>query len=151
MHDNSWLEYFTIPQPAVASPADRRIPGETFEQLNVARCTLTADGTAANRFVTLDYLNGDGGIVARVQPGLAVTAGIVASFTWSIHLGYFFTGVATEQACSIPVSPMPAGFTFRIAIGNAQAGDQLSAVSMYVRRWPTSMWAPPTGAIPFKP
>lgn len=150
MSDNSWLEYFTIAQPGVALNAERRIPGETYERLDVARCILTADGNAANRFITLDYLNGDGGIVARIPPVAAVTAGLVGRFTFSIHLGYALAGAATEQAISILTSPMPPGFTFRISIDNVQAGDQLSAVSMYIRRWPTSEWAPPSGATPYQ-
>jgi hypothetical protein len=148
MSDDSWLELATIPTPAVALGASRRIAGESFEQLMVARCTFVADGNAANRFLALDVSSGDDAVIARVQSATPVTAGLTARFTWAVGLGVTGASASGEQILPLPDVMFPPGFKFTIGATNIQATDQLSVISMYVRRWPSGEWKPSRGARP---
>lgn len=148
MHGNSWLELFRIAQPGVALGVSRRIPGETFEQLMVVRFTLVADATVANRFVAVDVTDGDAVVVSRIASTTAVTAGLTARFTFAVGIGTVAAGGVNEQMLPLPEVPFPPGFTHAVSIASVQAGDQLSAISFYLRRWPSATWAPSSGAMP---
>lgn len=151
MYGNSWLETFRIVDPAVATGVSRRIPGETFEQLMIARCTLVADAGVANRFVACDVFDGDNTAVSRISSTTAVTAGQTAAFTFAVGVGTLIAGGVGEHLLPLPDVPFPPGFDFVISLANAQAGDQLSTIFFYVRRWPTAAWAPSRGAQPYMP
>lgn len=148
MHGNSWLEMFRIAQPAVAVGASRRIPGETFEQLMVVRFTLVADVNVANRFVAVDVVDGDAIVVSRIASTTAVTAGLTSRFTFAVGIGTLAAGGVNEQMLPLPEVPFPPGFAHTISIANVQAGDQISAISFYLRRWPSAAWARSDGAMP---
>lgn len=151
MPDIDWVESVRVPQPAAGANATRRVQGETFERLEIVRCTLVASGAAANRFVAVDYLDGDDTVIARVQSGTAVTAGLTTAFTFGKDVSIALNSGTSEQLLPLIGSVLPPGFKVRINVVNRDVADQLSSIVFHVCRYPSGLWVPSGGASPYEP
>ncbi len=126
-------DYVTLPDPAAGALASYSVPGEYWVAVVAARCLLTTDSNAANRFVSLDYLNGRGNIQVRNAAGLVVTASTTAlAFEW--NAGRTSSEWATNTPVLVPCLDvlLPPASVIRVGVDSIQAGDQLSAVSLLV-------------------
>lgn len=151
MSSYSWPESIGLAQPAAGVAFTRRIPGETFEKLEMVRCTLVASVAVANRFVSLDYLNGDNVIVGRVSSATAVTAGLTTAFTFAKDMSLALATGTSEQLLPLIDCMLPPGFKVRITAAGLDVADQLSNIFFHVCRYPSSEWSPAGGAIPYEP
>lgn len=147
----AWTQLLVIPDPAAGAGISREIPGETYERLDSVRLQLTASAAVANRFVSVDILDGDNALLARIQSTTAITAGQVARLTFLRGIGALTAGGTTEQLLPLPDIIYPAGCEFRVVVGNVDAGDQIASARFVVTRFPTGAWPPSRGAIPYRP
>lgn len=151
MLDDAFIESVAVRTPAAGQNATRAVPSETWELIDMVRCTLIADANVANRFVSVDFLDGDDIIVGRIQSPGAVVAGQTYGFTFATRVGQVLNGGTNEQAFGLPDVMMPPGFKVRVAVGNIQAGDQLTAIRFHMRRYASAKWAPSIGSQPYQP
>jgi len=147
----AWPEIIAIVDPPAGSGITRRIPSETFERLDTVRVRLTASAAVANRFVSVDALDGDDNILTRVQSATAITAGQTSRITFARNIAAVLSGGTTEQLLPLPDVLYPPGCEFRVTVGNIDVGDQLSEVRLIVSRYPSGLWVPSRGAIPYRP
>lgn len=71
-----WVESVAIPNPASgATIASRRVPGETWDRVLLARATFTADATGGIRSPRLEFVDGAGNIMYAVPVSGGVNAG----------------------------------------------------------------------------
>lgn len=106
-------------------------------RLVAARFTLTTDANVADRYVTIDYLDGTGTAVASDGAAVAVTAGTTSQvFTGSINRGTSEWNNAS--AVFFPLSGLwiEAGQVVKITVANIQAADQLDKIRFTFDRWP---------------
>lgn len=146
-----WVEIARLAQPAAGANGTRRIPGETYERLDAVRFLLTASAVAGNRFVSVDYLDGDSTVIARVQSTTAVTAGTAVAFTFGVGLTLATSGGTGEQLLPLLDIVLPPGCRFRVTIGNIDVGDQITNILLTLTRIPSQLWAPSRGSTPDLP
>lgn len=139
VYGGAYPNWFTVNDPAAGALATYVVPGEFAVRPVAAHSVLTTDANAANRVVTIDYLDAHGNVYLRNGAGLVVTASTTAqAFEWST------TRAVAEWATNTPVfAPLqPAilypGFQIRFQVTNVQTGDQLSALRLIVECFPTS-------------
>ena len=122
-----------VSSPAAGANAAYKIPGGRAARLLAARASLTTDANVANRFLSVDYLNGRDITYCRNAAGLVVTASTTAqTFEWNA------ARTVAEWAANTPVfAPLlPAylmpGDTIQFTLDNKQATDQLSGLVLYL-------------------
>lgn len=120
-----------IPDPAAGAVASYSVPGEWWVAVLAARATITTDANVANRFVSLDYLNGRGNTQVRNAAGLVVTASTTGqAFEW--NAGRTVAEWATNTPVLAPCLDvlLPPASVIQVSIDSVQVGDQLSGVSL---------------------
>lgn len=106
-------------------------------RLVACRFELTTDSNAANRFVTIDYLDGQG--VPIVSDGAAVaTPATITARPYSGALTFSGGTGITGSALFFPLSGLflEPGQRVKIAVANIQVGDQLGRIRLTFDRWP---------------
>jgi hypothetical protein len=146
-----WYQLIPLADPAAGAAATYRIPGETWECIHTARFTYVASVAVANRFLTVDLLDGDSAPFARIMSPTALTAGLTRSITYAHGLGDFTVSAGGEETAPLPKLVLPPGFTVQLTAVSIDAGDQISDVSIYVTRAPSGEWADSPGSRPWSP
>lgn len=144
-----WDEPTVIPQPAAGAFAIRKAPGETFEILLAARCTMVTSAAVANRTPVFRILNGDLSVVAQSVQALVVPASTTVDVSWAYGLTAVTAAVGGPASAGLPELMIPPGFSFAIGMTGMQAGDQVSPVQLFVRRAASGAWYPAFGSIPY--
>lgn len=135
-------------QPAVATDFTLKIVGDYDTRPISAFVKLVTDATAANREVVCQYLDGDGGTILTHGAGTTVPASQTAFYAFSQH---FTTDIFTVDSSALcPLTPMflEPGWSIKLHLVNAQAGDQLSAIRIGLERFETSAYTFPEGERP---
>lgn len=97
-------------------------------------CQLVADGTAANREVTLTF--DDGTTVYAIVPSYqAQIASATWSYTWGAHLAKQTIAQTNAQNNGLPAIVSLAGHRIRTVTTNFQAGDNWFAPQLLVEEW----------------
>lgn len=116
------------------------VPVSSNNWLRVLACvaTITTDANAANRFVSLDFVNAQGVTFCRNGGGFVETAtnnGVV--YTWSAQRTD--STKATGTPALLPVFPMflAPGCTVQLTVDNKQAGDTITSAILTVERFDT--------------
>jgi hypothetical protein len=131
-------EYVQVTTPAAGALASFTVDGRFAVRVVAARATLTTDATAANREVTLDFIDQRAVTRARNGGGAVVTANTSGKqFDWSA-----FRGMGESVASGsifLPVAPLflYPGFSVKFSVANIQATDALSALSLWVEQFQT--------------
>lgn len=128
-------DWFSVSDPAAGANTSFTVGGRNVEGLRVlaARATLTTDANAANRLVSLDYI--DARSVTRVRN--AATFLVVAN-TSALVFQFDQAHSVTDHATGTPVfAPLvdvilTPGWTVQLTVDSKQATDQLSAISFVV-------------------
>ncbi len=113
-------------------------PGGYKWRLVGATWKLTTDANAANRYVTVEYLGGDGVSVLGDAAAKVVVANVTAQrYCGSVNRGV--GEVATGTDILLPLSGLwlEAGATVQIAVANIQVGDTLTVIRLTFDRVPT--------------
>jgi hypothetical protein len=151
----SWVrypDYIDVASPAAGANASFSVGGQNYLRVLAATATLTTDANAANRFLSLDYINARGVTYVRNAAGLVVTASTTnQAFHWNIDRG------VAEWAANTPVlAPLLSlfldpGMTVQFTVDNKQVGDQLSAIRLVVEKIQTGPEGYPLGPAPYGP
>lgn len=149
--DQSHIQILPLATPGAGANASRRIPGEFYETLYAARFKLVASAAVANRFVSLDYLDGDNNILARIPSTTAVTAGQTTFFTFGIGLSLSLSGAVGEQLLPLLEVMYPPGCKFQVTVGAIDVADQISAGFLTICRVPSQHWEQSRGSTPDLP
>jgi hypothetical protein len=131
-------EYVTVATPAAATAASYTVPGSFACRVIGARLSITTDANAANRFVSLDYIDSRG--VTRLQngAGLVVTANTTAQvFNWDCNRTV--AEWATNTPVFAPLAPLflYPGWSVKFNYTNPQAADAISSLSLWVEQFQT--------------
>jgi hypothetical protein len=147
---NSWPELIERPTPAVGTAATFRIPGETFSVLSHASVVLTTSAVVANRFVSLDILDGDTTVTFRSTSGTALAASLTRRFSFAPDVDNVVSAAAGEEMLAFPRSVLAPGLSLRFSVFGIDAGDQLSAVFFHLIRIPSGDSPSSGGATPYE-
>lgn len=131
-------EYVSVATPAAASNASFTVDGKFAIRVIAARLSITTDANAANREVTLDFIDARGVTRARNGGGTVVTANTTAAlFDWNYQLGTATS--VTNGSRFLPLAPLflYPGFVVTFAVSNKQAADQISGLSLWIEQFPT--------------
>jgi len=141
-YEYAWHDYLDPASPAAGANLSVAVPGEWGLIVVAAIATLTTDGNAANRLLSLDYIGGRGATYVRNAAGKVETATNGGrTYVWSANR------TVSESVANTPVFvpllewQLDPGMSVRFTIDNVQAGDQLSAVHLVVVKVPTGAGA----------
>jgi hypothetical protein len=133
-----YQDFVPLTTPAAGANLSFTVEGRAWVRLLAARCSITTSATVANRFVSLDYVNGRTVTQARNAAGLVVTASTTALvFEWSSSRSR--AEWATNTPVLVPLLPifLAPGTVVQITVDNIQAADQISAASLTLERFDT--------------
>jgi hypothetical protein len=142
----AYQDWIDVAQPAAGATATVTIGGENYLRVVAARLSITTDANAANRLVTLDYINARN--VTYVQNGAAVvvTASTSAQvFEWDANRSVSEWAANTPVWAPLVTEIMPPGFQIKFNVTNIQATDQISSLRLWVERFPSGPRGYPQG------
>lgn len=122
-----------------------QFPGQYDSRLQFVTVQLKTDGTAGNRLLTIDYLDGNG--VALTRDGIAV---LIPSGSTQLYLGQSGRGESSAVAGAPIWFPLCGRFgkpgqSISITVTGIQAGDQLSGIVLVFERFPNDPAGYPEG------
>lgn len=114
--------------PAAATDYTKTVDGRYFARLITVRATFATDANAANREVTLQYLDQSGNVYCVAGAPVTIPASQTYSYTFSAFQPEAVWPIDTGIV--VPLSPVLLRPTdsFRLHIVNAQAADALTAI-----------------------
>lgn len=136
--------------PAAGATASYSVPGQSWVRVCAARASITTDGNAANRLVSLDFITARSKTVVRNAAPAFVTASQTGQqFEWSRQLTVANWQSGTPAFVPVLDQWLPPGFTVQFSVDSIQVGDQLSGLSLYVEKYDTGF--PGGGGDAFNP
>ena len=127
----------TVTAPAAGANGQYKITGTRGIMILAARAVLTTDANAANRFLSIDYLDSNGVTWVRNPVEAVQVAGASSiAYEWNYAWG---NSLATANTANIaPILPLPldAGMVVQFTITNKQVGDQLASLALTVLSLP---------------
>lgn len=151
MWDNSWDELITPANPAAQAFFTRLVPGQTFEKALSVDFTLAASAVAANRVPFVAYTNGDSVEYYRAVGGAPITAGLTVAVTFSRELDTNPQVAAGFIQGPLRDETLPSGYHLVIGATAMDVADQISAIRIWTKRYPTGPMAYAEGAHAFDP
>jgi hypothetical protein len=135
---SGYQETFTGVNPAAGASFSLNLSGKYRHRLTHALWTLTTDGNAANRYVTLQLLGGDTNPVWINAAAVTVSANSTQRFVGDINRGN--SEWATNTDVLFPLSPMflDGGLTLKINVGGIQVGDTLTLIRFTWEKYTTN-------------
>lgn len=127
-----------VTSPAAGATQSVTVPGEYIYRVLAARLSITTDANAANRLVTLDYVDPRGVTYVQNGAGLVLTANTTAQvFQWS--RGRTVAEWAANTPVFVPLENvfLAPGWVVKFNVANIQAGDQLSSIRLLVEQFET--------------
>lgn len=128
----AYPQWLAVTTPAAGATASVTVSGLAGLRPLAARLSLTTDANAANRLVTVDYIDAKGNTWLRNGAGLVVTANTTAqTFEFDAHR------TVAEWAANTPVfAPLapfflPPGFSVKFNVTNVQATDAISGLALW--------------------
>jgi hypothetical protein len=131
-----YLDVITPADPAAGANLTVTIPNQRFVVVRSLRVTLATDATAANRFLSVDYLLGSRLTMMRNAAALfiaASTSATVFQFDNQHTVSDWNTG--TMVFAPLKPLPLPNGITVQVTVDSIQATDQLSSCIVVVDRY----------------
>lgn len=88
---------------------------------------LVTDANAASRLVSLDYIGGDAGVLARHSSGYTQATGLTSQYTFAQELNVY--GANDAASIGAPLTPvwLRLGQKVTVNLTNHQVGDQISS------------------------
>lgn len=137
-HWDDWRQYepITVASPVAGAGFTHPVPGSVVQLVRSVSFVLVNFAAAANRLPRLEYLNGNGDVFAAVAAPFVTTTGKTARFTFAVGIQQFGANDAAQIGAPIPAYMLQDGLAVRVVVGAMNAGDQLSAISLFVDQWP---------------
>lgn len=134
--------------PAAGANYTRVVGGTHYERIIAATVTLTTSATAANRFVSLDFINARGTTYCRNAAGVVVTASTTNQvFHWNSARTVGEWAPGTPILCPLMLAFLPPAFKVQITVDNIDTTDALTAVHFWLEKWETGPRGEPTGMV----
>lgn len=142
-------EDFSDPaSPAAGANYVRTVTGGHWERVLAIRCLLTTSATAANRFVSVDFVNARNVTYCRNAAGVIVTASTTnQAFEWNAGRTVSEWAANTPVLVPLFLTFLQPGFQIQITVDNIQTGDQISGVHVWFEKWPTGPRGVPEGMV----
>jgi len=138
--------------PAAGANFTFTMVGQYNTRPEIVLCTFVAAAVAVNRWVELQALDADGNIWARWGAAIFITTGQTRQLVWEVGRGSSDSGSSGADATPIwaPLTDifLEGSDQLRIAVGNIQGADQLSAIRLTLERFPTGRRGYPEGRGP---
>ena len=137
-------EPFVGATPAAAANFTYACDGYGLRRFLSLVFTLTTDGNAANRYVTVEYQGKDGNAFAVGAAGVTVSASSTQRFAGSAFRGEAEWAANTDVLFPlIPLLLFP-GDVLKIVVASIQAGDTLTLIRGVTERFPLDVNNLPT-------
>lgn len=122
-------------QPAVGAGFVQALDSRWCWRFRAVRFTLTTSAVVANRFVTVDYCDPEGNPWFRNPAAVVQAASLATEYDFS-RRNVAVSGIAGQpQFVDLDQAFVPPGWQLRINVGLIDAGDQLSAIRLYVEKF----------------
>lgn len=145
---NRWYyDWLDVTTPAAGAAASVTVAGDYYLRVIAARLSITTDGNAANRFVSLDYVNARGITYVRNAASTVITASTTGqAFEWNYQRTIAEWNSNTPILCPCLDMWLPPGFAVKFAVDNIQATDQISGLRLSVMKYPSGIEGGPENA-----
>lgn len=121
------------------------IDGRGLRRLVSLVFTLHTDANVANRYVTVEYVGGDGLAFSVNAAGVVVTAGTSAQrYAGTLGRGQAEWATGTDILFPLEALFLHPGDSLQILVANKQAGDTLTNIRGVLERYPLDYAALPT-------
>ena len=122
--------------------------GTHWKRVLAVHCSLSTDANAANRLVTVDFINARGTTFVQNGASVIVTASTTGQvFEWSINRTVSEWNTNTPVWAPLADFFMPPAFQLKINVANIQVGDQLSSIAIWYELFPTGPKGYPNGQV----
>ena len=131
-----WQERIVLPAPAAGQQWSYKIDGRYTERLVAVTFGLTTSAVVANRSPVVLLRDNTGTVITQVPAGNAVAA--ASTLTAYLVNGSPNTaqGAAGNTYGFLPEILVPGDWSWGSGVGGMDPGDQLSAVTLLVHRFP---------------
>lgn len=133
----AYQEWFPGTQPAAGANYTLNIPGQFATRLLAVTFRLVCDANAANRVVTVDYLDGAGNTYCSSGAAAVITANQTQDYFGHVDHGTAEWNTNTPVFFPLADVILTPGRQMQITVANKQAGDQLSRIFKVWERYPT--------------
>lgn len=121
-----------VASPAAGQEWSVTVPGGVVWYAASVVATLTASAAVATRQIRLTVADGTT-LFCRIPSASSITAGQQALLNWLAGAGYSLNaGTGIGQLNTLPPFPMPGGTVIASLTAGIDAGDQWSAIALYV-------------------
>lgn len=137
-YDERFVDKIDVASPAAGATASQLVPGQYGMRVLAARATLSTDANAANRLLSLDYI--DANNVTRVRNCASVvwTANTSSqAFQWNAAWTVSEWNANTPVLMPVLGLLLPPGWTIKWQVDAIQVGDTLTGLSLVVEKVPT--------------
>lgn len=145
MYGYGWQEVVTIANPAAGAEVTYPITGQYQTRVHSIVFLLTTGAAVANRYVTVQYLGGDGVPFAYSGAAVLVTASSTAQFSGDVNRGTAEWNAGTGVFFPLADAILNPGEQVKIDVDSIQAADTLTAIRLMVDRYPTGPRGYPEG------
>lgn len=135
----AYPQWIAVTTPAAGATASYTVTGLAGVRPLAARLSLTTDANAANRLVTVDYIDAKGTTWLRNGAGLVVTANTTAQ-TFEFNATRTVAEWAANTPVFAPLAPyfLPPGFSVKFNVTNIQATDAISGLTLWFDTFQTN-------------
>lgn len=131
-------DWIDVAQPSAGVTASVTVDSFWWMRVVGARATLTTSASAANRFVSLDFINARSTTYMRNGAGVVIPASQTnQAFEWNRSRTVAEWAANTPFLLPVCDEWLPPGFKVQFTVDNIQAADQLSGLSLFVEKWNT--------------
>lgn len=131
-----WQTPVYVPDPPAGASWSYTVDGRYFERIVALYFVFNASGAVANRLITLQITDTNGAVIAEVECGGLVTAGVFFAATLTHDAPGFDTGAAGHTFGYVPGFLLPPGWKLAAAVAGMDAGDAFADVVLVVQRFP---------------
>ena len=135
---NGWQRFHQVQTPAPGTAIiSHQIGGPEFERIRTLTVSYSADATVGNRYLNLDWVDGDGNIwnSIKLTGAVAASASSVTFVAPGNPTSVQGTGTSTTP---MPDIIMPPGWSLQIRVaGGVGPADQASDIFMVVDYFPS--------------
>lgn len=125
--------------PAAGSSFTLAVDPRYVTRILTCLFTLSTDANAANRYVTVEALDGNGNSFAAEAAGVVVTANTTSQrFAGSVTRGVAEWAANTDVLFPLWRHMLKGGETVKINVAAIQAGDTLTAITFAVEQYPVN-------------
>lgn len=137
-------EPFKIADPSAGTAASFTVDGRGLRRLNTLVFTLTTNGTAANRYPTVEYQGGDGLAFCVNGAGVVVTASLTQRYAGSISRGQAEWASNTDVLFPLDDVFLYPSNVLTVTVASMNAGDTLTDIRGVLERFPLDWYDLPT-------